>query len=263
MILFFFNILLSEEIGPLIINEIFPFSGKYGEWLELKNRSNVRINLAGWQLADPTKIAVITYRDFYLSPSEIVLLVKDSTLFKSSTHKYIVPEKWIYLNNDLDTLKLNLPYSEIYSDYVCYNKKWFAEEKHSLKRYSFNNYALDESDWISSIPTPGYITSSDVNDSNTKQKNTLSIAPLVITPNGDGVDDFLKIYPISKPGNLITLSIYDFSGRLKFKRDILSGEQFYWEGQSNSGERVSRGPLFVVAEFNENNSVRKRFVLWR
>lgn len=261
-ILIFIKIAISEEIGPLIINEIFPFNSKYGEWIELKNYSNSEMNLKGWQISDPKKSAVLTYNDFYVKPNEVILIVMDEEKLMGYTGRYLIPESWITLNNDSDTLKLILPYSSIFSDVVYYKKSWFNNEKHSLKRIDKNQYAITEYQWSSTYPSPGFDLDSQLNIKNSGGNKSLTISSMILTPNNDGTDDFLTICSRSSFGEVIKISIYDFSGRIKFFKTVTSGDLFHWDGMGEGGEKLKNGPFFVVAEFEDGYLIKRRFVLW-
>ncbi len=258
LVILIFIVLLpifSEEIGPLVINEIYPFSGKYGEWVELKNNSSARINLKGWQIADPAKTSIITYQDIFLDSGEVVLLLKSQAILKSSTVKAVTPEKWVSLNNDEDSLWLLLPYSELISDQVYYSSEWFESDGASLNRISCSLYGLTKKMWQSTVASPGYSFHFTSNQSN--YKNSLMVTPLVMTPDNDGIDDYLKILSFGKNGTSINISIFDFSGRLQVEKNLLSGEAFNWSGKNELGDYVQKGPLFVVAKYDDGKSLKK------
>lgn len=248
----------AEEIGPLIINEIYPFSGKYGEWLEIKNRSTARINLKGWQISDPQKSSVLTYKDFFIDSGEVVLILKDELLLKGSTVKTLTPQSWISLNNDEDSLKLILPYSELISDEVYYSYKWFENDASSLQRVSNSRFGLTKEMWQSSSVSPGYELTFHSNVG-----NSLYVTPLVITPNNDGIDDFLRISAIGKDEMPVKIMIFNFNGIQEFEKSLLSGENFNWNGKNETGEYIEKGPLFIVAQFKDGNTIKKRVLLWR
>lgn len=258
---FFVKVAFSYETGPIIINEIYPFSGNKDEWVELKNRSNISINLKNWQLSDLTKTSIITFNDYFLNPGEVVLIVKSDNNFKNSSMPYIKMQSWVVLNNDKDIISLRLPNSELISDSINYNKKFFKDTQSSISRLKEDVYAIHESDWYSSFPTPGYIGQNN-NNYVENIKYDLQCTPLIFTPNNDGVDDFLSIQVIGKYGEVYKLEIYDFSGRLCFTKNIFSNEIFNWNGEIESLKALKCEPIFVVVKFTNDKYIRKKAVIW-
>lgn len=253
----------SKEIGPLLFNEIYPFNGKYGEWLELKNCSSSLINLNGWQISDISKTIVITYADIFLKPSEVVLLVRDSVYNINTSATVLICNDLVSLNNSEDSLKILLPYSKILSDQAYYNDSWFKEDEHSLKRYLFDDFALTSDFWISSTPSPGYQMNSELFDSEKGNRKTFSVVPQIITPNGDGKNEVIEICAIADAGEIIELSIYNFNGNVEFTKMMISGERFFWDGKDSDGDYIESGPIYIVCKYRDNTFKRKRAVLWR
>ncbi|MGD1318931.1 gliding motility-associated C-terminal domain-containing protein [Chryseobacterium sp. 2R14A] len=72
----------------------------------------------------------------------------------------------------------------------------------------------------------------------------------VITPNGDGVNDFIDYSALSNKQNLV-LSIFDRYGTKIFQADKSNG--YKWDGSANGGKKASTGNYWYSVTWNENN----------
>ncbi|MBL4668787.1 MAG: gliding motility-associated C-terminal domain-containing protein [Flavobacteriales bacterium] len=74
--------------------------------------------------------------------------------------------------------------------------------------------------------------------------DSLDVVPNVITPNGDGINDFYRIGGISNPCNdEISVKIYSRWGTLVYESKIPT---FEWSGTNKSGGDVPNGTYFVL-----------------
>lgn len=249
-----------NETGPIILNEIFFKTGKSGEWIELYNRSNTTVNLNGWQLADLKGVAPISYKDVFIKPGGVILLVKELPESENFGIKYICPSKWLSLNDDKDNISLLLPYSNVVSDSVYYEGAWLKDESQCLRRIKGNYHAVNKSDWMSSTPTPGYLSAGE--SCCEEITYSLSCAPLVFTPDDDGENDLFMIYPKGEISKNIKIKIIGFSGEIYQEKDIEMMHKYYWNGRCANGTIAKSGPFFVIAEFPDNSVIKNRGVLW-
>jgi gliding motility-associated-like protein len=85
--------------------------------------------------------------------------------------------------------------------------------------------------------------------------DSLDVIPNVITPNGDGVNDFYtfgytnkygeKIGGVSNPcTDNITLKIYNRWGKLVYESE--KNPNFKWDGKNKAGNKVASGTYFLV-----------------
>lgn len=87
---------------------------------------------------------------------------------------------------------------------------------------------------------------------------TLALHPKVFSPDGDGLDDILRISAGSrKAGGFVDLYVTGLSGN--FIRQIISrgitgtGDQYYWDGTDQQGRRVHPG-IYVVHQHTFSNA---------
>lgn len=127
---------VKGQAAEVIINELMPSpsgSDKEGEWIELYNRGDVRVNLRDWRVTDASEAFFSWGSDSYIPGDGYYLLER--------------AKSGITLNNGGDTLNLYAPGKQL-ADRVTYPE---APENRS--------YALGEnSKWFWSIePTPGAV----------------------------------------------------------------------------------------------------------
>ncbi|MEQ8707044.1 MAG: CotH kinase family protein [Phaeodactylibacter sp.] len=72
--------------SKLVINEISPKSGDAGDWLELYNGSDERLNLAKWTLSD-LKHNTFTFPAVTIEPNDYLVIAEDSASFRAKHPK--------------------------------------------------------------------------------------------------------------------------------------------------------------------------------
>ena len=72
--------------GQLVINEISPKSGATGDWLELYNGAEERLNLAKWTLSD-LKHNTFTFPSITIEPNDYLVIAEDSVDFRAKHPK--------------------------------------------------------------------------------------------------------------------------------------------------------------------------------
>lgn len=72
--------------SKLVINEISPKSGEAGDWLELYNGSEERLNLAKWTLSD-LKRNTFTFPSITIEPNDYLVIAEDSLDFRAKHPK--------------------------------------------------------------------------------------------------------------------------------------------------------------------------------
>jgi len=141
----------------------------------------------------------------------------------------------------------------------------------SLEKLNPKLKSLEEASWRSASSASGYGTPGVVNsqyrDLSDMEEDGFSIQNKWITPDNDGLDDYLTIYYRVKDSGLANLTIFDLEGRVvKFlaKNELLASEGFmYWDGTKEDGELVSFGRYILQTDYFTSSGHRnkKRFVL--
>lgn len=123
----------------------------------------------------------------------------------------------------------------------------------SLERTSFSLPASLPKNWQSAarsvgFATPGYKNSvTAVRDSADRK---VFIEPVIISPNGDGINDQLNIYLFTgEPGSLLNITILNCAGRVirKLANNFTSGssDQIIWDGLNADFQKVQPG-IYVL-----------------
>jgi gliding motility-associated-like protein len=119
-------------------------------------------------------------------------------------------------------------------------------------KYSIDNINWQDSNIFNSIPRgDATVYVKDAYDCNPIDVAvTIPNLVNVITPNDDGVNDFIDYSSLSHKPNL-TFSIYDRYGAKIHQGDKLNG--YKWNGTTNGSKRVSTGNYWFDISWNEPN----------
>jgi hypothetical protein len=158
---FFFFQAVSTKLKDLIITEIFADpSPQIGlpdvEFIEIYNRSNNAIDLAGWKLSDGSSTA--TFSSQIILPKEYWIVTSSSSVSKFTSHgKTIGLTNFPTLNNDADVLTLKTSGT---IDSVNYNLAWYQDEDKanggwSLELIDPENTCGEGNNWIASVDLKG------------------------------------------------------------------------------------------------------------
>jgi len=257
--------------GMLHITELFPKGGASAgqpEWFELKNVSSADINLKNWLFGNAKDSAVITTRDFLLSPGKFVVITKDSAFLHRkyrSVGPAIQPARWHTLNSFNDTLSIWSPQG-VEVDRAVYRSAWFSGWKNtqSLERVFTDSNIPDSLSWVlCDYPTPGL--PGGVSLWRAVKAPSLDIGPVPFFPNKTGADNLLSIRMKIPPGYRSTIKIIGFDGRV-LKNIKGENEVIFWDGTCDRGRPAPPGVIYVVAEFTsgaQRKIIRKKGVLWR
>ncbi len=151
----------------IVINEIMytPVGGE-PEWIELYNRTNLSINLNGWEINDvfTTPTTVMINQDVFIEPNSFLILSRSAAIF--DFHRLIPSEVFVLslpsLNNDIDGVVLK-DNRGLQMDSVLYSNQWGGTNGYSLERLSVNASSNLLTNWGSSLDieqsTPGRINS--------------------------------------------------------------------------------------------------------
>lgn len=255
------------DFPPLFINEFLanPTSTAGSEWVEIKNNSNVPIDVEGWQIGDALSLHTITDTSFIVYPGEYLVAAADTMSFLNYYSPYtglvLETSGWSVLNNNGDQIRLfdefgfrsdSLDYSSTFSD----NFTW------ALAESGFNAGVWGRS--ADTGGTPGVVN--EVVFSSLGDEVTLEVIPEHFSPDGDGVDETVQFILEAPEANSYSLRVFDRIGRQV--RKIIDKENYLapnytWDGLDDSGRRLPIGIYLVVFEVSGIQDVKKTVVIAR
>jgi len=252
----------GREYPPVIISEFLPDpSTSFGvEWVELKNRSDLDIDLHGWLLGDEKTFHPIANAEYILNPGDYIVLCKDSAELADYYNDNSIPilemSSWAILNNDNDIVRLkdnfgfvvdSLPYDHVFGG----NHTWARGE---------GNDMADRWGWSADIGgTPGRINNVYLEPIGFSIILTAEPNPFSIEHDGE-----MTIAFSLPPGENITLKIYDLQGRAV--RTLIDGLPPYdgtitWRGDSDSGRRLKVGMYVLYMEVSGVEQYKQTIVI--
>lgn len=161
------NVIVAEKLAlynDIVINEIMyaPINDE-PEWIELYNRSNRKINLKNWKIADNSSSVVISTNDIFIDSNQYLIISKDASInnFYNITSQLII-KLFPTLNNAGDDVILRDDGGRTI-DSLRYNPSWGGSSGKSLERILINENSSMSTNWGTSISkdkaTPGKINS--------------------------------------------------------------------------------------------------------
>lgn len=282
-----FIYLNNAEKGDLLINEIlFNPKPNGSDYLEIYNNSSKIISTEGFQIQkrdvdNPLNLVdEITLPNKLIKPNDYWVFTNDS--FSVSSNYYVenprqlVPISIPNFNDDEGIIVLVDDDLNIV-DSMYYHKNWHSPfidnvEGVSLERTNATTLFNVEDNWHSAAKTYGYGTPTAQNSQFFEYGlgENIIIAPAVISPDGDGFQDYLIIqFNNTSPQSYLGISIYDLQGRqvkeLMQKELIGQHNQWQWDGSDKFGNKVPIGIYILVFEHLELNGktrqVRKSIVV--
>lgn len=274
----------------IVVNEIlFNPKPNGNDYVEIYNRSNKIINLRNAYLANRntagaiSSITQISAEDYLLFPQDYLLLTEDMSLVLNN---YVAnnPESFIEINmpsyNDDEGNAILLNEQGAVVDEIPYKDDWHFkligdEEGVSLERINYDDTtinnpatALDEqaANWHSAATSVGYGTPTYKNSQyriDGGVQGTIKTSPDIISPDNDGMDDFLTIdYNFPEPGYTGSITIFDAAGRRVryLQRNALLGTKGYfrWDGLGEKNEKLPVGIYVIYTEvFNLQGKTKK------
>lgn len=259
--------------GDIIINEIlFNSTATTNDYIELLNISDKVLDIENVRIGYSSDVDNITDLKFcesktnrkLLMPNEFIVTTKDSsnlcaTYPKSDKSTFIIIEDFPNLNNEEG-------YVCIIGDEIIDEMKYSSdmhfsflkdEKGVSLERLSPFQPTQDRNNWHSAAETynfgsPGIVNSQHTT-THTDEIGTMVIAPKIISPNNDGVDDYATIkYKFEEAGTVANVYIYNERGILLkhiYNNVHLPAEgTLTWDGTDEKGNRLNVGTYIIVIE---------------
>lgn len=266
--------------GDVVINEVlYDPRGSGSDMVELYNRSQKTLSLAGWKLAnvqagmvaDPR---IITPDGHLLLPGQYVLVCEDAENImanypQSHVDRFVVSDLPSY-NNGSGSVVLLAP-NDTLLDRTDYNDNLHfallnSTDGVSLERVNPDRPSNDQTNWHSAAELAGWATPGFQNSqySVASAAGELSIERAVFSPDNDGYEDVLTIgYRFDAPGFTGTLKIFDVAGREV--RTLLNNQLLgttgavSWDGITEGGSLARMGPYVVMLEAFAVNGDVERF----
>jgi hypothetical protein len=252
----------GKEHPPVVISEFLadPTNSRDMEWVELKNRSDLDVDLKGWLLGDENFYYPITDSEYILGSGEYLVLCKDSVTLTDYYNDYSIAifqlSSWATLNNDDDIVQLRDNYGNVV-DSLAYaytfggNHTWARGEE------------IGETDrWGWSVDpggTPGRMNEVYLEPSGSSI--SLTAEPNPFSPKSDGEMIIEFTLP---PGDNITLKIYDLKGRIV--RTLIDGLPPYdgsviWRGETDAGRKLKIGMYILYMEVSGVEQYKQTIVI--
>ena len=263
---------LPEPVAPgdVVINEmLYDPEGDGSDFVELYNRSNKTISLAGLQLANVTNdevgnYQVITTDGVLLLPGEYIVLTGSTADIlarypQSAADRLLLMTMPSY-NNGEGTVVFVDGANQVLDRFAYNDDLHFPlvndPEGYSLERVDPDRPTEDPTNWQTASEqagrsTPGYRNSQYAEAPN--PTGELTIEPAIFSPDNDGFQDVLTMsYQFAQPGFVGNLSVYDIAGRevRKLLENVLLGTEgaISWDGLMEDGSKGRMGPYVVVLE---------------
>lgn len=264
---------LPEAIAPLdiVINEVlYDPVGSGSDFVELYNRSQKVLGLAGLQLANENSSGVIsTYRtittdQLVLMPGEYLLLATNTADIaarypQSHTDRFLQMSLPGY-NNGSGTVVLATADSTVIDLFRYSDDMHFGliakPEGTSLERVDPERPTNDPTNWHSAAEQAGRATPGFLNSQYARTpapSGEMTIDPAIFSPDNDGHQDLLTIvYRMDQPGFVGTMRVFDIAGRevRRLLDNSLLGTSgaVSWDGLFDDGSKGRVGPYIVHFE---------------
>ena len=245
------------EIQDLLINEImFDPLSSCPTYIEIINNTQEYLELNDFELQFDQNEKAISLPSKFLEPKNFYVLTKDILNLKKCHSNWRVNSEIQISNYSLRREKgqISLLFMGKEVEKIQYSNDWhhpFLDPTRgvSLERLSLSRSGEQSSNWHSaSIPTPGFTNSQSIDLK--ENKEFIQLSSQVISPNGDGDNDFLIIqYQPDRPGYLLNIYLFDENGiSLGFilnQERISTIGQIIWNGTEESGTILNPG-LFIL-----------------
>jgi hypothetical protein len=268
--LFYVGLPMQADSGDVVINEILfePLVGGV-DFVEIYNRSIKYISLKGWSLGNLKNgtadvVRSVTTSDVILPPNGFLALTTDADQVVAT---YPTSQPRVFLEmlsmpsfpNDQGGVVLFNQQSNIL-DQFAYTKSMhhalLAQTKGvSLERVDPTKSAGENGNWHSGASTVGYATPGYANSQwlSTKADDDFAVQPEAITPDLDGVDDFVTIsYTQNSVGRIASVRVFDVNGRLV--SDLLKNQligtagEIIWNGSDDRNQVVKTGYYLILID---------------
>ncbi|WP_251758457.1 lamin tail domain-containing protein [Parasegetibacter sp. NRK P23] len=247
------------------------------DYIELHNKGPGAIDLSGMYLGGMNTAGAITLsgplspETRLLFPGEYIVysaetrFLKEQYLVKDSARLFPLKTMPSYPDDKGTVLLFNSRGAIV--DEVSYQERWHHQlltnkEGVPLERIFTGRDSNDPNNWHSSAGTPGYKNAQQVENEAMAARQFFSLPYSLVSPNADGHQDILLLeYNFAEPGWIITVQVFDLSGRAvkTIARQLLAGTSglLKWDGVAENGKMAPAGHyLLLVQYFHANGRVR-------
>ena len=257
------------EPGDVVINEVLydPYINGV-DFVELYNRSQKTLSLAGWKMANVTSGVIASpvsiNSAMLMLPGTYVVITSDavniSSLYPQSRTERFVQNALPSYNNDEGSVVLQGPDGSTLDRFDYNDDLHFTlvnnPEGYSLERVDPDRVTDDNTNWQTAADIAGKATPGFVNSQYSKTNNAsgdMTIEPAIFSPDNDGFQDLLTVgYRFEQAGFVGNMIVYDVVGRevKKLMENQLLGTEgaISWNGIMDSGSLGRIGPYIVVLE---------------
>ncbi|MDW8437652.1 MAG: lamin tail domain-containing protein [Chloroherpetonaceae bacterium] len=287
------------EWNRIVVNEILyqpiqsatDFRPDQPDWIEIYNRSNNAIDLAGWTLSNAPNergefetyfFATNADVDYVLQPGEYAVISPDRASRRDSTrlviyYRNLPPNAKLFFVATRSTFSNSTSGGLIWLrdntgntvDSVRYSPNWHSPFLSStrgitLERINPNFPSNDARSWTSSTNrefggTPASRNSVYAESFANQNVSGIDVRPNPFSPDGDGREDNCVIaYSLKGNVNRIRIRIYDVKGRLV--RTLANSEpsgssgEVVWDGFGENREKLRVGIYIILLESLDANS---------
>lgn len=261
------------KAADIIINEImFNPTPEGADFIELYNRSNKTFDLSKLYISDngiaPNPLCTSSQ---LLLPAEYIVLCENKKQLQKTHECYssrILEINMPSMPDNSGSIFLANSYGDVVSA-LYYEEQWHTEiladrEGVSLELVNPDADISDKNYWKSAsqqsgFATPGMKNSQFIEIAN--GENEFNMAEELISPNGDGFNDFLVLnYNFSQSGMLLNLRVFDVQGRevSTIAENYLAGTSgiITWDGTRHDGSRAPSGMyLIYIEKYNLNGDL--------
>lgn len=273
----------TADSFDIVINEVLFNPGPNGvDYVEIYNRSKKVTDLKNIYIANRntagaiSSITQLSGENYLFFPQEFMVVTSDASVVKrdfitlnaeafaevSSTPSYNDDKGDVILLNDQGKIVDELLYSEKWHFKLIDNPEGVA-----LERIDYNAPTQQQDNWHSAATSVGYGTPTYKNSqyrSDQELKGDITLAPEIISPDNDGIDDFATIdYSFPTPGYVANITIFDAAGRIVryLQRNALCGIKgnYRWDGLGEKDQKLASGIYIFFTEVFNLDGKKKQF----
>jgi hypothetical protein len=276
---------LSEVAHDLdiVINEILFNPASNGtDYVEIYNRSNTIIDLKQLYIANRNNLGVtsstkqLSADNYLFFPQDFMVITEDPAIIKRdfitrNRDAFVTITSMPSYNDDKgDVIILNAQGSII--DELQYDEKWHFKlienrEGIALERIDYDAPTQQPGNWHSAATSVGYGTPTYKNSQykmNDGLQGTIAVSPAIVSPDNDGIDDFITIYySFPAVGYVANIIIFDAAGRpvRYLQRNALCGTNgnYRWDGLGEKTQQLPVGIYIVYVDVFSLEGKRKQF----
>lgn len=243
---------VGSDYPPFVLSELManPPNTLGTEWLEIKCRADVPMEIEGWMFGDANGLHQLSAGSRVIEPDEYIVVADSPVDFLSFypgfSHLLWQPASWPAFNNDGDIVRLVDPYG-IEADLFEYSATF--DEYYTWAR---GEEAGQQDLWGRSeeiYGTPGGFNNVVLSDPGSSI--TINLDEKYISPDGDGIHDQIVIEIEAPLAPDYTVKIYDRNGRAvrTFQdSDPNPPGTIIWDGLSDAGRRLTIGMYILLVE---------------